>query len=328
MRTGVTRRNFTRAAALGMSAAPFLPLAWAQAQQATPAPGRGRSGFAPHPARNMKIGHTGITWPRSEGGPADQAIQDIGSLGYWGFETFGETLDAYEAQGGIAKVLAANNVPLVSGYCSIDFVDPAKRKEGVGKMAAWGRIIRKNGGKVVVLGPNARRPYSNSSGDFPFAEHKKNIVAGLNDAAKALMDVGVVGVLQPHTGMVIEKLDEVFAVLDSMDTKYVKFGPDVGQMVKGGAQPQAVTKLVKDYRDIIQHMHLKDFSGGSYYVGYCPLGFGVVEIPAILDILEGKEMTGMIMVELDSGPRTPMPPLQAAAIAKEYLKNQGIAFRV
>ena len=219
-------------------------------------------------------------------------------------------------------------MPLISGYCSIDFVDPAKRKEGVEKMAAWGRIIRKNGGKVVVLGPNSRRPYSNSSGDFPFAEHKKNIVASLNDAAKALMDVGVTGVLHPHTGMVIEKPDEVLAVLDSMDTKYVKFGPDVGQMVKGGAQPQVVTKLVKDYREIIQHMHLKDFSGGSYYVGYCPLGFGVVEIPAILDILEGKEMIGMIMVELDSGPRNPMPPLQAASIAKEYLKNQGIAFRV
>ena len=142
------------------------------------------------------------------------------------------------------------------------------------------------------------------------------------------MDVGIMGVLHPHTGMVIEKLDEVFAVLDSMDTKYVKFGPDVGQMVKGGAPPQAVTKLVKDYREIIHHMHLKDYSGGSYYVGYCPLGFGVVEIPAILDILEGKEMTGMIMVELDSGPRNPMPPLQAASIAKEYLKNQGVAFRV
>ena len=90
MKADVTRRSFTQAAALGMSAVP-LP---AKAQQATPTPGRGRGAFAPHPARNMKIGHTGITWPRSDGGPADQAIKDIGSLGYWGFETFGETLDA------------------------------------------------------------------------------------------------------------------------------------------------------------------------------------------------------------------------------------------
>lgn len=171
MRVDVTRRNLVRSA-LGVAAAPFLPAALAQ--QTAPAPGGGRGAFAPHPPRNMKIGHTGITWPRSEGGPADQAIKDIGSLGYWGFETFGETLDAYEAQGGIAKVLDANNnLPLISAYCSIDFVDPAKRKEGVDKMAAWGKIIRKNGGKVAVLGPNSRRQYSNSNGEFPFGEHKK-----------------------------------------------------------------------------------------------------------------------------------------------------------
>jgi inosose dehydratase len=109
---------------------------------------------------------------------------------------------------------------------------------------------------------SSRRQYSNSNGEFPFAEHKKNIVAGLHDAAKAMMDASIMGVLHPHTGTVIEKLGEVFAVLDSMDTKYVKFGPDVGQMVKGGAPPQAVTKLVQDSREIIHHMHLKDYSGG------------------------------------------------------------------
>ena len=114
------------------------------------------------------------------------AIKDIGSPGYWGFETFGETLDTYEAQGGLAKVLDANNLPLISGYCTIDYVDPAKRKEGLEKMVAWGRLIRKYGGKVAVLGPSSRRDYNNSNGEFPFAEHKKNIVAGLNDAAKPM----------------------------------------------------------------------------------------------------------------------------------------------
>ena len=154
------------------------------------------------------------------------------------------------------------------------------------------------------------------------------MVAALNEAGMALMDVGIVGVLHPHTGTVIEQLDEVRAIVDSMDPKAVKFGPDIGQMVKGGATPQAVTKLVREYRETIHHVHLKDFSGGSYYLGYCPLGFGVVEIPAILDILEGKEMSGMIMVELDGGARNPMTALQAASISKEYLKNQGISFRV
>jgi inosose dehydratase len=326
MKSEVTRRTFSRAAALGLGAAPFLPAM--QGPQTPPAPGRGRGPAAPHPPRNMKIGYTGITWPRGEGGLADQAIKDLGSLGYWGFETFGETLDAYETQGGIGKVLEANNLPLIAGYLNIDYVDPAKRAEGVAKMVAWGKLVRKYGGKVAVMGPNSRRAYSNTDGQFPFAEHKKNIVASMNDAGKALMDVGIMGVLHPHTGTVVEKLEEVYAILEAVDTRYVKFGPDLGQVVKGGAPPSAVTKLVKDYREVIHHAHLKDYSGGSYYIGYCPLGFGVVETPAILDILEGKEMAGMILVELDGGPRPPMTPLQAAAISKEYLKNQGISFRV
>ena len=35
----------------------------------------------------------------------------------------------------------------------------------------------------------------------------------------------------------IEFRDEVYAVLDAMDTKYTKFGPDVGQLAKGGSDP-------------------------------------------------------------------------------------------
>jgi inosose dehydratase len=113
-----------------------------------------------------------------------------------------------------------------------------------------------------------------------------------------------------------------------VDTRYVKFGPDVGQIVKGGADPAAVTKLVKDHLSIVHHMHLKDYSGGQFYLGYCPLGFGRVELANLLDLMESKtDMAGMVMVELDGGRLTPMPPLEAARIAKVYLQSQGIAFR-
>ncbi len=323
-----TRRKFAGAAAMALAGVPILSAGQqaAGAQQAPRGPRRGRGRFAPHPPRNMKVGHTGITWPREENGLANHAIQDVGSLGYAGFETFGQTLDAYEEHGGIDRVLEAAKVPLTSAYCTVDYVDPEKRKEGVDQMVAWGKLVKKQGGKITVLGPNSRREYLDSNGQFPFDQHRDNIIATLNDVGKALMDIGIVGALHPHTGTVIEHLDEVRAIMDNVDTRYVKFGPDVGQMAKGGATPKEVTKIVADYREIVQHVHLKDYSGGSYFVGYCPIGFGVIEVPEILDILEGKEMVGMVMVELDGGFRNPMPALQTAAISKEYLKNQGIEF--
>ena len=35
-----------------------------------------------------------------------------------------------------------------------------------------------------------------------------------------------------------------------VDTKYVKFGPDVGQLAKGGSDP---VKVVKDFLPLIRH---------------------------------------------------------------------------
>lgn len=290
----------------------------AMAQGPTPPP--------PPKPKKLKIGHTGITWPRGQDGRGiEQAIKDIGGLGYHGLETFGDVLDQYEKEGGLLKYLEAAKLPLISGYCTVDLVDPAKRQEGVARMVAWAKVIKKNGGKIMILGPSGRgRPPA----QFAFAEHRADIVASLNQIAKAVSDEGITGVLHPHTGTVVESLDETLQVLDSVDTKYVKFGPDIGQLVKGGADPAAVTKLVKDHASIIHHMHLKDYSGGQFYLGYCPLGFGRVELAKILDIMEERgEMAGQVMVELDGGRPTPMPPLEAARISKVYLQSQGIQFR-
>ena len=45
-----------------------------------------------------------------------------------------------------------------------------------------------------------------------------------------------------------------------------------------------------------------------------------------LTTMEGRPIAGMIMVELDGGPRMPMTALETAAIAKAYLQKQGAAF--
>ena len=41
----------------------------------------------------------------------------------------------------------------------------------------------------------------------------------------------------------------------------------------------------------------------------------------------GKNLDGMVMVELDSGANMPMTALEAATIAKTYLQRQGVSFR-
>ncbi len=268
--------------------------------------------------RRLKVGHTGITWG-FEPADAEQAIKDVASLGYHGYESFGNVLEAWEAKGGLDKVLQAAGLGLRSAYCPVTLTDPAIRKAEVSKIVGWAKLIRKCGGSIAVIGPN-----SVQRNQYNFADHKADIVASLNDIAKAVMDVGLVGVLHQHTGTCVESREETYAVLNAVDTKYVKFGPDVGQLAKGGSDPVAV---VKDFSAIIRHVHLKDFNGGNAYLGYCPLGQGKVDVPAIVNLLEKTGNDMMIMVELDPSPGMPMTPLETARISKAYLQKLGYTFR-
>ena len=296
MEPTLTRRDLARCVTLGIAA-------------------RTRLFSATEAARKLRIGHTGITW----GNDSEQAVKDIAGLGYYGFETFGNVLEAWDAKGGLKPVLDQYKLPLISAYCSCNLVDPDKRQDELDKMARWAALIKKCGGSVSVVGPNGVKRES-----YDFKSSKATIISRLNETAKMLTDLGVTPVLHQHTGTCIETRDEVYAVLDAVDTRYLKFGPDIGQLAKGGSDP---VQVVKDYLPLVRHMHLKDFNGGEHFLGYCPLGQGKVNIPAILDMLEKANTQAMIMVELDPSKEMPMPPLQTAQISKDYLRSLGYRFR-
>jgi inosose dehydratase len=299
MSTRVDRRHFTRTLALGVAAASITP-AWAQR------------------LRRLKAGHTGITWGFSPA-DAENAIADVASLGFHGYESFGNVLEAWESKGGLDKVMQAAKLPLRSAYCPVNLTDPVRRKDEISKIVGWGGLIKKCGGSVAVIGPNnVKRP------DYDFSAHKTHIVEALNEIGKALGDIGVVGVLHQHTGTCVETRDETYAVVEAMDTRVVKFGPDVGQLQKGGSDP---VKVVKDFLPVIRHVHLKDFDGGNAYLGYCPLGQGKVDVRAVVDAIESSGNDLMIMAELDPSPGMPLPPLEAAKINKSCLQKLGYEFR-
>jgi inosose dehydratase len=265
--------------------------------------------------RSLQIGYTGITW----GNDSEQAITDIASLGFYGFETFGSVLENREKQGGLRRVLDSHKLPLISTYCAFNLTDPVKRKDELDRMRSWGDLLLKNGGHVLVLGPN-----SVLRATYDFKASKNNIVEALNECSKMLTDMGIVTALHQHTGTCIESRDEVYSVLDAVDSRYVKFGPDIGQLQKGGADP---VKVVSDHLPLVRHMHLKDDSGGPDYLGYCPPGQGKVDIPAILDLAAKADMQGKVMVELDPSQGMPISAGDTAKIAKEYLLKLGCGFR-
>src|SRR5262245_19353052 len=311
------RRTFTQLLAMSLAgtATSALP-AWAQAKK-----------------RNVVIGHTGITWParsagsRQGGGPPppdaalNEAIfKDVSDLGFSGLELFDWQINGLESQGLLAGFVEKYKLPLISSYTSINLTDPAQRAGTIAAAVAVGKILRKYGGRTIVIGPSGRV----GGQSYNYNDHKQNIVTTLNELGKAVTDIGLIAALHQHTGTAVETRDETYATMEAVDTRYVRFGPDIGQLQKGGVDPVAV---VKTFLPVVQHLHFKDWVGGPSMAGYCALGLGKVDLVGILDLIEGRKLQGMIMVELDSGGPMPYTPRQAAQIARDWLVKHGVPMK-
>ena len=257
--------------------------------------------------------------------PADPAMnetifKDVSELGFAGLELFDWQINSLESQGLLAGLVAKYKLPLVSSYTNINLTDPAMRAQTIAAAVSVGTIMKKHGGRTIVIGPSGRV----GGPAYDFSEHKQNIVATLNELGKAITDIGLCAALHQHTGTAVETRDETYQTMEAVDTRYVKFGPDIGQLQKGGVDP---VEVVKHFLPVVQHMHFKDWNGGPAMAGYCALGLGKVDLAGVLDLMEGRTLEGMIMVELDSGGQMPYTPREAAETARKFLIAQGVAMK-
>jgi inosose dehydratase len=314
------RRNFAAAMAVGLRVA-ALPALRAQQPPAQ----------APQGPKNIKIGLSTLAWNVSTTSVDnfETALKDASELGYWSVETVSPIIEAYDKDGTLARLIEKYKIPLKAGYIDVNATDPSARKENIEKVIRVGKLVKKNGGVYVVMSVNGRRPPGAAGrgpqgpDTFNFKEHKADMVAALNDYGTAAADLGLGAGLHQHTGTAIEKHDEVYAILESINTKVIKFAPDVGQLQKGGSD---AAQVVKDFAAITNHMHLKDYSNGKYMGGYCPLGMGVVDIESILNTLEKAGLNPDVMHELDRG-NAPMSARDTAIFSKAYLIRLGYTFR-
>ncbi len=281
----------------------------------------GGAALASASAKRLKIGYTALAWNANTRAPEnlEPALKDFAELGFHSFETFAEVLEMLDAKGTLAELIAKYKVPLTSGYLTVNVIAPALRKETVEKVIRLSKVIRKHGGTFLVIAPNGVR-----RAEYKFAEHRDHIVASLNDYSKAINDAGLGTGLHQHTGTAVDSEEEVYTVMRAVDTRHCKFAPDVGQLQKGGTD---ALKVVKDFASILVHMHLKDFIGGQYFAGYCPLGQGKVDLAGILDTMEKQSHPVNIMVELDRAATTPVSARETADISKAFLLKQGYTFR-
>jgi len=135
------------------------------------------------------------------------------------------------------------------------------------------------------------------------------LLANLDRLAAAAAKRGVLAVLHPHVGTMVETRDDVDRVLAGSQ---IKLCLDTGHLLIGGTDP---LQLAREVPGRIAHAHLKDVDAvlaGRVQAGelsyteavregmYTPLGGGDVDIAGIVTALRGNGFDGWFVMEQDT----------------------------
>jgi inosose dehydratase len=161
----------------------------------------------------------------------------------------------------------------------------------------------------------------------------ETLLANLDRLASAAADRGVLAVLHPHVGTMVETNDEVDRVLTGSS---IRLCLDTGHLLIGGTDP---LRLAQQVPDRIAHAHLKDVdaslatevqAGRLTYTEavrrgmYTPLGAGDVDIAGIVTALRANGFDGWFVMEqdtiLDTEP-TDEGPLRDVRASVEFMQS-------
>jgi len=161
------------------------------------------------------------------------------------------------------------------------------------------------------------------------------LLGNLDRLAAAAADKGVLAVLHPHVGTMVETRADVDRVLTGSQ---IKLCLDTGHLLIGGTDP---LQLAREVPDRIAHAHLKDVdaalaarvqSGELTYTDavregmYTPLGNGDVDIAGIVTALRGNGFDGWFVMEQDTildGEPAGEGPLRDVRTSVEYISEVG-----
>jgi inosose dehydratase len=160
----------------------------------------------------------------------------------------------------------------------------------------------------------------------------KTMLTNLDRISDRARERGVVAVVHPHIGTMVEDADDVQRVLDG---SRVGLCVDTGHLAAAGADPVAITLANLDR---VGHVHLKDvdgaraarvvageiaFSDAVHDGMWTVLGEGSVDVAAMIDALESHGYTGWYVLEQDlmlDGEPTGVGPKADVQRCLDYVK--------
>ena len=262
-----------------------------------------------------------ITW----GDHLVEALDDIGSFGYLGTETFGTVVSQFEGRTSEFKnMLDARGLQLSALYGGGPLHDPSTQREAIQHNLKIVQFLHEVGSHQLVIGPSRRD-------GPPSTEDLQRLAESTAEIGAAAKDLNITTGLHPHWNTVIQDRDEITQFFDLVDTNLVKLALDPAHIAKAGDDP---VEVASTYRDILVYMHIKDYvpeldtdrpeipspQGHAPRIGFFgELGTGTVDLPAILEVAREADYDGWLTVELDVSQTTPRESLE---VNSRYLTNQ------
>jgi inosose dehydratase len=256
----------------------------------------------------IQIGYAAITWKEND----NQAIEDISAVGYPGIQLRANVLGEYPDPHALKDTLVKHNLTFVALSSGDASLDPAVETKMLQTHAAHAQYLQQAGGKYLqIIGTFAQKTYTAS-------DYKREGML-LTEIGKRAADYGIKTGFHNHMGSIGQTPEQVDAILDATDPRYVKLELDTGHYLQGGGDP---AEAIRKYHDRLLFLHLKDVESVATKSGYqfVELGQGRVNFVAIFDALRSTNFRGWAVVELD-GERTGVnrTPKQSAELSKDYL---------
>lgn len=298
----VSRRRF-----LGVAGAAGAVALWQRHLGARRAPG------------DITFGYAAITW----GGDDLKAIEEVGAVGFKGIQLRAPILQKFgDRPAELKDLLAKHRLMMVALSSGNVLIDPAVEQKEFEKHTRHAKFVRDVGGLYLQVTDERPKGRALVAGDF------KRMGRLLTEIGKRTADQGVGLGYHNHMNNLGERPEEIRAVLDAADPRYVKLQLDTAHYQAGGGDPEAA---VREYRDRLLFLHIKDLESPvpgatgdlSRSYRFVELGRGKVDLKGVFDALESVGFKGWAVVELDRVPDDARTPKESAVIAKQYLEKMG-----
>jgi inosose dehydratase len=249
----------------------------------------------------MRLGHQANAWGGVVGHPVGvtsikdafyltpgdtlQTLRQVAAAGYEGVELFDGNLAEFAGEPEVLRAaLDDAGLALIGVYSGANLIFREILAEELWRMRKACQWASALGAEHLVVGGGAQRTEPATDADFA------RLAAALDEVASLAEGHGLVASFHPHLTTMVESPDDIARVLDA---SRIAFCPDTGHLQAGGGDPVA---LVRDYRDRIPYVHLKDVDAQGSFV---PLGDGVLDVAGVVGVLRETGYDGWITVETD-----------------------------